>query len=183
MPSLCLGCFVAADTGGCVRDHGFHMGQHRLAADKREPYETDIRIPFFAAGPGIAAGRTLPQVAGMVDLPPTILALAGVSPPSGADAFDGRSFAPLLRRPEPSGSGGGASLAVPEEEAAWDREEYLVAYMACSQTPKVNPSDGGHAKDTANNTFIGLRIINATADLAYYVEWRCFLDLSCCPSR
>ena len=57
------------------------MGQHRLAADKREPYETDIRIPFFAAGPGIAAGRTLPQVAGMVDLPPTILALAGVSPP------------------------------------------------------------------------------------------------------
>ena len=81
----------------------------------------------------------------MVDLPPTILALAGVSPPSGADAFDGRSFAPLLRRPEPSGSGGGASLAVPEQEAAWDREEYLVAYMACSQTPKVNPSDGGHA--------------------------------------
>ena len=71
---------------------------------------------------------------------------------------------------------------MPEQEAAWDREEYLVAYMACSQTPKVNPSDGGHAKDTANNTFIGLRIINATADLAYYVglEWRCFLDLSCC---
>ena len=25
-----------------------------------------------------------------------------------------------------------------------------------------------HLKDNSNNTFIGLRIINATADLAYY---------------
>jgi len=47
-------------------DHGFHMGQHNMAADKREPYETDIRVPFFASGPGIPAGQKLPQVVGMV---------------------------------------------------------------------------------------------------------------------
>ena len=136
-------------------DHGFHMGQHNLAADKREPYETDIRIPFFIKGPGVAEGRELPQVTGMVDIPPTIMALAGLPV---AERWDGQSFAGLVTA---GGTGDGVS-------AAWTRQEYLVAYMACSQEPKVSPNDGGHAKDAGNNTFIGLRIINGTSNLAYY---------------
>jgi hypothetical protein len=44
------------------------MGQHNLAADKREPYETDIRVPFFIKGPGVAEGLALPHVTGMVDI-------------------------------------------------------------------------------------------------------------------
>lgn len=31
-------------------DHGLHMGQRRLGAGKRTPYETDLRVPFYIAG-------------------------------------------------------------------------------------------------------------------------------------
>lgn len=37
-------------------DHGLHMGQFCLGPCKRQPYETDIRIPMAIVGPGIAAG-------------------------------------------------------------------------------------------------------------------------------
>ena len=38
--------------------------------------------------------------------------------------------------------------------------------MACQQDPHIDSS--GHANDVRNNTFIGLRIINETTNLAYY---------------
>ena len=100
-------------------DHGFHMGQHNLAAgefnshdvsrlsassavmcvdclpDKRENLDTDLRIPFFIRGPGVTAGRELPQVTGMVDIPPTIMALAGLAS-SSAQRWGESSHAELL---------------------------------------------------------------------------------------
>ena len=153
------------------------MGQHNLAADKREPYDTDIRIPFYIKGPGVTAGRSLPYVTGMVDLPPTIMQLAGLAT-AGSDRWDGRSFAELVAPGLSSDGGGGVRGDVPDHFApTWARQEYLIAYMACSQPAKVTPNDRGHAKDVGNNTFIGLRIINKTANLAYfeftdaYTDW------------
>ena len=40
-------------------DHGYHLGQFRIPIEKMLPYETDIRIPLFIKGPGIAAGTKL----------------------------------------------------------------------------------------------------------------------------
>ena len=57
------------------------------------PYETDIRVPFFARGPGIKAGTALDQLVSNIDIAPTLLDLAGVSVPN---IMDGRSMAPLL---------------------------------------------------------------------------------------
>ena len=74
-------------------DHGYQLGQFRMPQGKWNVYETATRIPFLAAGPGIAAGSTLDAIASTVDLAPTVLELAGVS----ADPrMDGRSLVGLL---------------------------------------------------------------------------------------
>ena len=61
--------------------------------EKMWPYETDVRIPFYISGPGIAAGQTPDVMAVNIDIAPTLLALAGVDKPS---QMDGRSLLPLI---------------------------------------------------------------------------------------
>ena len=39
---------------------GYHMGQFCLGANKRQPYDTDIRIPMMIRGPGIRPGQRIP---------------------------------------------------------------------------------------------------------------------------
>lgn len=75
-------------------DNGFHMGEHRLAGGKMTAFDTDIRVPFVFTGPGVPAGRTVPQIAQNTDLSPTFQELAGARP---SPAVDGRSLVPFLR--------------------------------------------------------------------------------------
>lgn len=82
-------------------DNGWHRGEHRIPAEKYTPYEESIRVPLIVTGPGIAPGRTIHRVVGLVDLAPTLLELAGASAPS-IDALDGRSLIPLLRASDPA---------------------------------------------------------------------------------
>ena len=44
-------------------DNGYHLGQFCFGADKRQPYEADIRVPFIAMGPGIKAGAVEESIA------------------------------------------------------------------------------------------------------------------------
>ncbi len=74
-------------------DNGLHRGEHRLRGGKNTAYEESIRMPLFVRGPGVPAGRVVEHLAGLLDLAPTFLALAGAPiPPS----VDGMSLAPLL---------------------------------------------------------------------------------------
>ncbi|HEY4277780.1 MAG TPA: sulfatase [Conexibacter sp.] len=75
-------------------DNGFHMGEHRLTSGKLTAYDTDIRVPLIIAGPGVAAGQTVSDIAENIDLCPTFGELAGS--PAAADV-DGRSLMPFLR--------------------------------------------------------------------------------------
>lgn len=50
--------------------------------DKRQPYETDIRVPLMMRGPGIVRGTEVKSAVSSVDLFPTILEIAGVERPS-----------------------------------------------------------------------------------------------------
>lgn len=52
--------------------------------DKRQPYESDIRVPLIIKGPGITQGTSQDPVMN-IDLAPTILALAGIEPPASMD--------------------------------------------------------------------------------------------------
>ncbi|MCX6951626.1 MAG: sulfatase-like hydrolase/transferase, partial [Verrucomicrobia bacterium] len=58
--------------------------------------EGGVRVPFFIRWPGkIPAGTTVPQIAGAIDLLPTLTSLAGI-PRAGTKPLDGRDLSPLL---------------------------------------------------------------------------------------
>ena len=94
-------------------DNGFHLGEHRLAAGKRTPYESDIRVPFMVRGPGIVAGSSTSVLTGNVDLAETFAAIANASTPSFED---GRSLLDLWhQRPSAAMSRSGYVLEhIPE---------------------------------------------------------------------
>jgi N-acetylglucosamine-6-sulfatase len=77
-------------------DNGFHLGEHGFY-DKRDAFETSIRVPMLAWAPGlIAPGSHSDKMIQNIDVAPTMLAVAGATAPATAK-FDGRSFAPILR--------------------------------------------------------------------------------------
>jgi N-acetylglucosamine-6-sulfatase len=80
-------------------DNGFHIGQHRMPPGKNTAYLEDTRVPFVVRGPGVPAGRTVDDLAGNVDVAPTLADLAGVKSPG---FVDGRSLVPLMRKGTPS---------------------------------------------------------------------------------
>ena len=83
-------------------DNGFHLGEHGFY-DKRDAFETSIRVPMLAWAPGlIAPGSHSEKMVQNIDVAPTALALLESSAPPGETKFDGRSFEPILRGREPS---------------------------------------------------------------------------------
>ena len=69
----------------------YHAG---LRAQKGSVYENGIRVPFFARWPARLAARRVDALGAHVDLAPTLLAAAGISPPPDI-AFDGSNLLPL----------------------------------------------------------------------------------------
>ncbi|OLB75037.1 MAG: sulfatase [Actinobacteria bacterium 13_2_20CM_2_71_6] len=74
-------------------DNGYHMGQYRLNPGKMTAFDTDIRVPLIAAGPGVAAATTSTAPVENIDLTPTFEQFAGATTPSNVD---GRSLVGLL---------------------------------------------------------------------------------------
>jgi arylsulfatase A-like enzyme len=76
-------------------DNGFFFGERGMA-DKWLMYEESIRVPLIVHDPRLPKdrrGAVLDQFALNVDVAPTILELAGLTPPAG---MQGRSLMPLL---------------------------------------------------------------------------------------
>jgi arylsulfatase A-like enzyme len=97
-PSTTL-LFVTADHGEAFGEHG-HMF-HAFSV-----YDTLLRVPLIARGPGIAAGRVETSPVQLTDVFATTLAAAGVQPPDGTRGRD-------LRLPLPAERGLHASYAWP----------------------------------------------------------------------
>jgi N-acetylglucosamine-6-sulfatase len=75
-------------------DNGLHNGQHRLTAGKMTAYDSDVRVPLVAVGPGVPAGRRVSALTANIDLAPTFMRLGGVAPPR---RVDGRGLVSLLK--------------------------------------------------------------------------------------
>jgi arylsulfatase A-like enzyme/Flp pilus assembly protein TadD len=75
-------------------DHGEGLGEHDEAVHGFFVYETTLRVPFIARGPGITAGTRLGVVARSVDVMPTVLELLGLA--EATPAVSGRSLARAL---------------------------------------------------------------------------------------
>ncbi|MDQ1255517.1 MAG: hypothetical protein QG656_109, partial [Candidatus Hydrogenedentes bacterium] len=74
-------------------DNGYFLGEHRRG-DKRLAYEESIRIPLLMRYPKrVQAGAAIAPMALHIDVPPTILELAGAPIP---DSMQGQSLVPLL---------------------------------------------------------------------------------------
>jgi arylsulfatase A-like enzyme len=78
-------------------DHGEGLGEHEEPVHGFFVYQTTLRVPLIARGPGIVPGTAIHAVARSVDLFPTVLDLAGVSGPKAARPLPGRSLAAAMR--------------------------------------------------------------------------------------
>jgi arylsulfatase A-like enzyme len=65
-------------------DNGYLLGEHRDTA-KELPYEPSVRVPLIIRGPGVERGATQSELAGNIDLAPTILDMAGLPWRDGTD--------------------------------------------------------------------------------------------------
>jgi|CXWL01.1.fsa_nt_gi N-acetylglucosamine-6-sulfatase len=80
-------------------DNGYMMGERGLggpgsgADGKQVPYESSLRVPFLMSGPGLPTGLASDLPVSSLDLPPTLLALAGIEVPA---AWPGRDLLSAL---------------------------------------------------------------------------------------
>lgn len=77
-------------------DQGFFLGEHGWY-DKRFFYEESIRMPLIIKHPQVSGGRRCDKIALNIDLPETILDMAGVTVPQ---EMQGASLVPLLKHPQ-----------------------------------------------------------------------------------
>jgi arylsulfatase A-like enzyme len=77
-------------------DHGNHF-KTRNGEYKRSCHESAVRVPMAITGPGFDSGGQIRQLVSLVDLPPTLLDVAGIPVP---EQMQGHSMLPLVRNPK-----------------------------------------------------------------------------------
>jgi N-acetylglucosamine-6-sulfatase len=115
-------------------DHGYFYGEHGLNEERRLAYEESARMPLLIRYPGqIAAGTTPAQLVLNLDVAPTLLDVAGLSPEPG---MQGTSLRPLF------------SGAAPP----W-RKSFLIEYYTDIVFPRIR-NMGYEAVRTERYTYI-----------------------------
>ena len=83
-------------------DNGYHLGQFGIPIDKRQAYESDVRVPLIVKGPGVQQNVTIDASYALnIDLAPTIMAMAGATEDQIASiGFEGKPILGLLQTGE-----------------------------------------------------------------------------------
>ena len=76
----------------CTSDHGSHFCT-RNGEYKRACHDACLRIPMVACGPGFTGGKVITELASLIDVPPTLMTAAGITPPP---AMRGRPLQDLV---------------------------------------------------------------------------------------
>jgi len=87
------GAGTAVVLGG---DHGEAFWEHGRTAHGHHLYDEQIRVPLIIRAPGSAPGAVVAGQAGLIDLAPTITALAGLDPPKDG-AWEGLDLSAYLK--------------------------------------------------------------------------------------
>eukprot|EP01103_Thecamoeba_quadrilineata_P019769 TRINITY_DN8164_c0_g1_i1.p1 TRINITY_DN8164_c0_g1~~TRINITY_DN8164_c0_g1_i1.p1 ORF type:complete len:546 (+),score=102.31 TRINITY_DN8164_c0_g1_i1:152-1639(+) len=165
-------------------DHGYHLGQNGLPLDKRMPYETDIRVPFFMRGPGVPENVNNTSPITTIDLLPTLMDIAGVYDFYSQDV-DGVSILPLLNGGtlensgrqwliEYTGEHNNGGVKMKDHHIKKDDACQIVmdgvscfSYDQFAQPPYYQGDPFCTCDDATNNTYRCLRTVNATHDWQY----------------
>lgn len=104
-------------------DHGEELGEHGLMSHGFSLYDQELRVPLILLGPQVPAGKVVRDNVSLVDVAPSILALAGLP----ADRrFEGRSLVPLLHGGAPSTD---VVAELPRESADFDPRRHTAAIV------------------------------------------------------
>ena len=107
-------------------DHGFFLGEWRFY-DKRFMHEPSIRVPLSIRYPRLLKkGVMRDEMALNIDIPPTILELAGIKDPNWKDWVQGRSLVPFMKGNPPGD---------------W-RKDWLYEYFEYPAAEMVRPQRG-----------------------------------------
>ena len=104
-----LGAIEAADVADqtivvACADHGDAVASNGGVANKGGLLvEETVKIPLLISGPGISAGHIVDNVVTNLDIAPSLLRAAGLTPP---DDLHGTDLMPLITRGKPSGRDG-----------------------------------------------------------------------------
>lgn len=143
-------------------DNGYHMGQFGLPYDKRQPYETDIRVPFLMTGPKIPPKTLVSAPVVLIDIAPTVLELAGLDIPAEVDGASVLSklshTAPIEERQILVEYWGEGTVETHNPECPWQKKDKL---MLCTLDA------GCHCQDAWNNTYNCVRHMANDLDMVY----------------
>lgn len=97
-------------------DHGESLGEHGESTHGLFIYDSTTRVPLVMSGAGIPAGRRYEPRVRITDVAPTVLELAGLTPPDG---IDGESLLPALAAPEPEDRSAYSETFLPRYSFHW----------------------------------------------------------------
>jgi arylsulfatase A-like enzyme len=131
-----------------LSDNGYMWGEHGLRG-KNVPYEEAVRVPLVMVVPGIAPREEGALVTANLDVPATLLALAGL-PVTG----DGLSLLPLMQHPQRRLKRPGQVFA---EEVFLEGFGQALGYTwAALRTPRYKYIEYAHADNSTLTEFYDL---------------------------